>query len=147
MTESVETFLADWARAEQAGDAGTLDKLLTSDFTAVGPLGFILPKPAWLARHRDGDLRYRSFTVDEPAVRCLGQVAVVTATNNTEASYQGHPVPGTLRATLVLTAADPGWQLTALHLSFVAGTPGAPPIPGPPASGSGAGRDPGEGAP
>jgi ketosteroid isomerase-like protein len=132
MTESVPTFLADWARAEQAADTSTLDTLLTSDFTAVGPLGFVLPKPAWLARHRDGDLRYRSFTVDEPVVRCLGQVAVVTATNNTEATYQGHPVPGTLRATLVLTAADPGWQLTALHLSFVAGTPGAPPIPGPP---------------
>ncbi len=147
MTDSVPTFLADWARAEQAGDTGTLDTLLTGDFTAVGPLGFILPKAAWLARHRGGDLRYQSFTVDEPVVRRLGQVAVVTATNNTEASYQDHPVPGTLRATLVLTAAGPGWQLTALHLSFVAGTPGAPPIPGPPAPASGSGRDPGKGAP
>lgn len=134
MTESVPTFLADWARAEQAADTSTLDRLLTSDFTAVGPLGFVLPKPAWLARHRDGDLRYQSFTVDEPVVRRLGPVAVVTATNHQQATYQGHPVPSTLRVTLVLTDDDHGWQLFAAHLSFVAGTPGAPPVPGPPAS-------------
>jgi ketosteroid isomerase-like protein len=135
MTESVQTFLSDWARAEQAADTSTLDTLLTSDFTAVGPLGFVLPKPAWLARHRSGDLRYRSFTVDEPVVRRLGPVAVVTAINNQEATYQGHPIPSVLRVTLVLTGADHGWQLAAAHLSFVAGTPGAPPVPGPPVSG------------
>jgi ketosteroid isomerase-like protein len=141
MTESVATFLTDWARAEQAGDTAALDALLTDDFTAVGPLGFILPKPAWLARHRDGDLRYTSFTVDEPAVRRLGPVAVITATNNQQASYQGHPIPSVLRVTLVLASGDGGWQLAAAHLSFVAGTPGAPPVPGPPASAPGAGPD------
>ena len=134
MTESVATFLTDWTHAEQAGDTAALDNLLTDDFTAVGPLGFILPKPAWLARHRDGDLRYTSFTVDEPAVRRLGPVAVVTATNRQQATYQGHPIPSTLRVTLVLACGDHGWQLAAAHLSFVAGTPGAPPVPGPPAS-------------
>ena len=141
MTESVATFLTDWARAEQTGDTAALDALLTDDFTAIGPLGFILPKPAWLARHRDGDLRYTSFTVDEPAVRRLGPVAVITATNNQQASYQGHPIPSVLRVTLVLASGDGGWQLAAAHLSFVAGTPGAPPVPGPPASAPGAGPD------
>jgi ketosteroid isomerase-like protein len=130
MSDSIGTFLRDWARAELTGDTASLDTLLTDDFTAVGPLGFILPKAAWLARHRGGDLRYQAFTVDDPVVRHLGPVAVVTATNNTEASYQGHPVPGTLRVTLVLTGAGRGWQLAADHMSFVAGTPGAPPIPG-----------------
>ncbi len=130
MTDSIETFLHDWASAERTGDVGALDRLLTDDFTAVGPLGFILPKAAWLGRHRSGDLRYQAFTVDEPVVRLLGPVAVVTATNNTEASYQGHPVPGVLRVTLVLTGGDHGWRLAASHMSFMAGTPGAPPIPG-----------------
>ena len=37
--------------------------------------------------------------------------------------------------TLVLTAAGRGWQLAAIHLSFIAGTPGAPPIPGAPPAG------------
>jgi ketosteroid isomerase-like protein len=136
MTDSIGTFLHDWASAERTGDVDALDSLLTDDFTAVGPLGFILPKAAWLGRHRSGDLRYRAFTVDEPVVRFLGPVAVVTATNNTEASYQGHPVPGVLRVTLVLTGGDRGWQLAASHMSFVAGTQGAPPIPGAAGAGS-----------
>jgi ketosteroid isomerase-like protein len=130
ISASIQAFLSDWASAEQAGDANTLDKLLADDFTAVGPLGFILPKPAWLGRHRSGDMRYETFSVDDPQVRQLGPVAVVTATNNARASYRGHPVAEALRATLVLTAADRGWQLAAIHMSFIAGTPGAPPIPG-----------------
>ncbi|MBV9793164.1 MAG: nuclear transport factor 2 family protein [Actinobacteria bacterium] len=136
MSDSIDTFLQDWSRAELTGDTDTLDRLLTDDYTAVGPLGFILPKAAWLGRHRGGDLHYEAFSVDEPAVRPLGPVAVVTATNHTEASYQGHPVPGVLRVTLILTSGDRGWQLAANHMSFVAGTPGAPPIPGQAAAGS-----------
>jgi hypothetical protein len=50
MTDSISTcigsFLTGWARAEPAGDASALGPLLTGDFTAVGPLGFILPGPA-----------------------------------------------------------------------------------------------------
>ena len=49
--QATEEFLAEWAAAEQAGDTGALGTLLAEGFTAVGPLGFILPKQAWLARH------------------------------------------------------------------------------------------------
>ena len=133
MTDSIDTFLSDWASAERAGDVGTLDALLADDFTAIGPLGFILPKPDWLARHRSGGLRYQTFAVDDPQVRQVGPVAVITATNRARASYQGHPVAEALRATLVLTPGDRGWQLASIHMSFIAGTPGAPPVPAAPA--------------
>ena len=93
MTEPVEGFLSEWASAERAGDTAKLETLLTEDFTAVGPLGFILPRQGWLARHRDGDLTYQTFTVDEIQARLLGEAAVVTARNNTRGSYRGHPVP------------------------------------------------------
>ena len=138
MTEPIEAFLTHWASAERAGDAGTLETLLTEDFTAVGPLGFILPRPGWLARHRNGDLSYQAFTLDDIQVRSLGQAAVVIARNNTRGSYQGHPLPEALRATLVLAADAGGWKLAALHMSFIAGTSGAPPVPGPAAGRTGA---------
>jgi ketosteroid isomerase-like protein len=129
--QDIGTFLTEWAAAERDGDAAALDALLTDDFTAVGPLGFVLPKQAWLARHRPGGgLRYESFTLAEVQTRLLGDVAIVTARNDQPGSFQGHPIPEAARATLVLTRTDGGWRLAAIHLSFIAGTAGAPPVPG-----------------
>jgi ketosteroid isomerase-like protein len=128
--QAIEEFLTTWAAAEQAGDTTTLETQLAGDFTAVGPLGFILTKQAWLARHRHGDLTYQAFSLSEVNARTVGGTAIVTARNNTRGSYQGHPIPEAVRATLILVS-DPGtWKLAAIHMSFIAGTAGAPPIPG-----------------
>jgi ketosteroid isomerase-like protein len=125
-------FLTQWAAAEQAGDTGTLETLLAAGFTAVGPLGFILPKQARLARHRSRDLSYSDFSLDEIEERPVGPDAVlVTARTNTRGRYQGHPIPEATRATLVLASDAGRWQLAAIHISFIAGTAGAPPTPGP----------------
>ena len=129
MADSIDAFLGQWSAAEQAADTGRLETLLTDDFAGVGPLGFILPRQAWLTRHRSGDLRYDSFGLAEVQTRVYGQAAVVTARNDTRGSYQGHPVPEATRATLVLVGGAGNWRLAAVHLSFIAGTPGAPPIP------------------
>ena len=130
MTDSIDSFLDQWSAAEQAGDTQQLDGLLTDDFAGIGPLGFILPRQAWLARHRSGDLRYDSFGLTEVQARVYGQAAVVTARNNTRGSYQGHPIPQATRATVILVGDAGNWQLAAIHMSFIAGTAGAPPIPG-----------------
>jgi Domain of unknown function (DUF4440) len=139
MTERVDEFLTAWTTAEQAGDIQTLEQLLTAGFYGVGPLGFILPRAAWLARHRPGGLAYDAFSLEEARTRVLGPVAVVTARNNTRGAYQGNPIPEATRATLVIVHEADGWKLAAIHMSFVAGTRGAPPIPGPaPQAGQGA---------
>jgi ketosteroid isomerase-like protein len=127
--QAIEDFLAEWAAAEQAGDSATLDRLLADGFTAVGPLGFILTKEAWLARHHGG-LSYQTFSLSEVHARTLGGTAIVTARNDTRGSYQGHPIPEAVRATLTLVGDQGRWRLAAIHLSFIAGTAGAPPIPG-----------------
>jgi ketosteroid isomerase-like protein len=129
MADSIDSFLGEWSAAEQAADTGRLGTLLTDDFAGVGPLGFILPRQAWLARHSSGDLRYDSFGLAEVQARVYGRAAVVTARNNTSGSYQGHPIPASTRATLVLVGDSGHWRLAAIHMSFIAGTPGAPPIP------------------
>jgi ketosteroid isomerase-like protein len=128
--EDIQAFLGRWAAAEQAGDTERLDALLADDFAGIGPLGFTLPRQAWLARHRSGDLRYDSFDLAEVQTRVYGQAAVVTARTNSPGSYQGHPIPEASRATLVLVSEDGTWRLAAVHLSFIAGTAGAPPLPG-----------------
>ena len=128
--DAIGEFLAAWAAAEQAGDTAALGTQLAGDFTTVGPAGFVLTKEAWLARHRHGELRYEEFGVSEVTARTLAGAAIVTARLTSRGSYQGHPIPEALRATLTLAGTHGRWQLAALHMSFIAGTPGAPPIPG-----------------
>lgn len=130
MADSIQTFLDEWSAAERAGETERIDAMLTDDFTAVGPLGFMLPKQAWMARHHPGELTYDSFGLAEVQVRLHGEAAVVTARNNTIGSYRGHPIPEATRASLVMVRDAGNWQLAAAHMSFVAGTQGAPPIPG-----------------
>jgi ketosteroid isomerase-like protein len=77
--QEIITFLAEYADAERSGDAARLGQALTDDFVGVGPLGLMLPKPAWLARHESGDLRYETFELDELHVRLHGDAALVTA--------------------------------------------------------------------
>lgn len=132
-TESdIEEFLAEWTAAEQSGDAAGLDKLLADDFTGVGPLGFTLSKQDWLDRHAAGDLKYRTFELADTSVRRYGDAAVVIAKQSAAGAYRGHEVPGDLRVTLVVTEASGSRQLASSHMSFIAGTPGAPPVPGRP---------------
>jgi hypothetical protein len=135
----IAAFLSAWCDAERTRDIGFLDAHLTDDFVGVGPLGFSLPKPAWLGRHQGGDLVYETFAVDEIDERSYGPVAVVTARQDAKGAFQGHPTPQVLRNTFVLVPGDGDggggegdWKIAHLHMSFVAGTPGAPPIPGAP---------------
>ena len=132
-TESdIEGFLAEWTAAERSGDAAAVDKLLADDFTGVGPLGFTLSKQDWLARYAAGDLKYRTFELGDIAVRRYGNAAVVIAQQSAAGAYRGHEVPGDLRVTLVVADASGSPRLAGAHMSFIAGTPGAPPIPGRP---------------
>jgi len=130
--EAVTKFLAEWTESERTGNREALERLLADDFVGIGPLGFMLPRDAWLARHATGDLQYRSFRLDDVELRLHGDAAIVTAHQSAETTYQGHQVPGEMRATLMLVRQRDDWRLAHLHMSFIAGTPGAPPIPGRP---------------
>jgi uncharacterized protein (TIGR02246 family) len=135
MTENAEitAVLDRWAAAELAGDTAALDQLLTDDFLGIGPLGFQLPRPAYLGRHAPNGLTYDSFTLEDLQVRTYGDDTAVVVTRLVQpGSYQGNPVPEQARTTIVLVRVDGDWKLSNVQFSFVAGTPGAPPIPGPP---------------
>jgi ketosteroid isomerase-like protein len=130
LMDDITTFLDAWTDAERAGDAVALDHMLTDDFVGVGPLGFMLPKPAWLARHQTGDLQYETFSLEEMNTRVHGDSAVITARHTAKGAYAGHPIPEAVRATLVLVREGDTRQLAGIQFSFIAGTPGAPPVPG-----------------
>lgn len=112
-----------WAAAEQRGDTDTLDSLTTDDFTLVGPLGFVLAKPAWLERYRTGGLVTRSLAWEDTAVRDYGDTAVVVGRHTQQAEFRGGPVNGSFRATHILVRRDGRWLLAGIQLS-----PIAPPV-------------------
>lgn len=118
-------LLDAWATAERTGDTTTSDQLLTPDFVGIGPVGFVLPKAAWLARHDHG-LRYDDLHLDEIDTRVYDTAAVTTARWNAHGTAQGHPIPEATRITLIAIRNGENWQLAGIHFSFIAGTPGAP---------------------
>jgi ketosteroid isomerase-like protein len=128
--DEVSAFLDEWTRAEQGGDVDRLEGQLDDDFVGVGPLGFLLSKQDWVARFGHG-LTYDAFSLADTQVRRDGDTAIVVGTQNQSGSMQGNPLPfSSVRSTLVLRRRPGGWRLASVHMSFIAGTPGAPPVPG-----------------
>ena len=127
--EPIPEFLTKWTEAERTGDVATLDTLLTDDFVGVGPLGFTLPKDQWLARHQGDDLTYDTFDLEEVHTRVHGDMALVTARQSARGAYRGQPTPQEIRDSLALVRDAGDWRLAGIHMSFIAGTPGAPPLP------------------
>lgn len=125
---TVLEFLNAWNKAELTDDTEAIAPMLTDDFTSIGPLGFTLSKKDWLDRH--GPLRYERLELAEITTRTYGEATVVTATQLQQATYNSHPVPTTNRVSIVVVHRENEWKIANIHFSFVAGTEGAPPIPG-----------------
>jgi len=116
--------LADaWATAELRGDTAFLERTLADDFIGIGPLGFMLTKHEWLARHQSGDLTYDALDLDEVTVRVYGEAAVVIGRQVQSAAYRGNSIKAELRTTLVLVHQQGQWQLASLHLSPIGQPP------------------------
>jgi ketosteroid isomerase-like protein len=116
--------LADaWATAELQGDTASLERLLADDFIGVGPLGFLLTKQEWLARHKEGDLKYTAHTLDEAKVRVYNDAAIVICRLVQEAAYRGNPIMAQLRTTLVFVQHQGQWQLAGLHVCNIGQPP------------------------
>jgi ketosteroid isomerase-like protein len=131
--KGVQDALRQWVDAELKGDAARLDDLLTDDFVGVGPLGFLLSKRDWLARYEQGDFNYEALRLEEIQTRVHGDAAVVTARHIGRSFMREFEIPFTdLRVTLVLVDRSDNWRLAGVQMSFIAGTPGAPPVPVPP---------------
>lgn len=122
--EQEVTRLADaWAAAELRGDTAFLEKTLADDFIGVGPLGFMLAKHEWLARHQSGDLTYDSFEWDDVQVCVYSEAAVVIGRQVQSAAYRGNSIKAELRTTLVLVRQHEHWFLASLHLSPISQPP------------------------
>jgi uncharacterized protein (TIGR02246 family) len=122
--QEVTRLASAWTNAELHGDTTVLERLLADDYVGIGPLGFMLTKQEWLARHKTGDLKYQSFTLDEVKVRVYNNdAAILTGLQTQQASYQGNSIPGQFRITLVLVQEGGRWLVASLQLSSIGQAP------------------------
>jgi len=121
--DEIQSLIEHLTRAEQDGDISALDMLTTSDFTLVGPLGFLLPKDEWLDRYRSGALTTEVLTWQPESVRRHNDTAIVIGRQEQRARYQGHPVDARFRTTHVLLRRDDQWRVASTHLSPIGEPP------------------------
>ena len=112
-----------WAAAELSGDAAFLEGILVDDFIGIGPLGFMLTRQEWLARHQSGDLKYEAFNLDEIRVRVYNDAAILTGRQVQKGAYRGNSIQGQFRITLVFVQQQGQWRLASLHLSTIGQAP------------------------
>ncbi|MFI0719241.1 nuclear transport factor 2 family protein [Streptomyces sp. NPDC021224] len=110
-------FARQWAEAERRGDTAALDALLTDDFTAVGPQGFVLDKKQWIDRYASGALIHDSFTWEDVTVRRHGPAAVAVGVQGQQSIYDGRDADGHFRVTQMIVTDGARWRLAAVHLS------------------------------
>ena len=123
-TEQEVAQLTDtWATAELQSDTAFLEKCLSDDFIGVGPLGFLLTKQEWLARHQSDDMKYDVHTLDEVRVRTYTGAAIVIGRLTQKATYRGNPINAQLRTTLVFVQQQGQWRLASLQLSTIGQPP------------------------
>ena len=123
MDHEIERLSRKWVAAEVHGDVATLSALLTGDFMGIGPLGFMLTKQEWLARHQSGDLTYEGVDLDEVTVRLYPGAAILIGRQVQKAAYRGNRIDAELRTTLVFVHPQGHWQLASLHFSPIGQPP------------------------
>jgi ketosteroid isomerase-like protein len=115
-----------WMEAERRGDAEALDALAVTDFTLVGPLGFVLVKDQWVSRYREGAMVTHEMSWTEVTVREYGETAVAIGVLTQRASYQGTPADGRFRVTQITVKDGDRRLLAGLHYSPIAAPPARP---------------------
>ncbi|MCL2731397.1 MAG: nuclear transport factor 2 family protein [Actinomycetia bacterium] len=115
--QKLADFPMIWADAERRGDVAELEHLLTDDFTAVGPLGFVLDKKRWLDRYASGALVHDDFAWSEVTVRQYGRAAVAVGVQGQQSIYEGRDLDGHFRITQTIVEEDGCWKLAAVQFS------------------------------
>lgn len=121
--QAVTQFAERWGTAELQGELTVLEKTLADDFVGVGPLGFLLSKQEWLARHQAGDMKYSVHTFDDARARVCDGAAIVIGRLTQEATYRGNPVNAQLRTTLIFIQQEGQWRLAGLQFSNIGQPP------------------------
>lgn len=109
--------LARWARAESTGDTRALAEVLDEAFQGDDPLGFVLTKGQWLARHRTRDLVNTHFAWRVTEISVENGAGVAIGTQSQTATYLGVAVSGEFEVMVVGRHGGHTWSIVNVQIS------------------------------
>ena len=112
-TTETQDALRRWIAAERDGERDVLHALLTDDFVGIGPVGFVLPKAAWVDRIGP-ELHYERLELDEISIRDHGDASgldrlgrpVVHGKRDVSVPEPGRPASGRRRQAVARQVAE-----------------------------------------
>ncbi len=127
--QEVEQVEREWRRAELAGDAAAMDRMLADDYVSVTVQGKVNTKSQQLRRMRERRLVLDRMDLSEVKIRLSGEltagaVAMVTGYARISGQSAGVSVDGRYRYTQVMHRVRGGtWIITNFEASRIAEPP------------------------
>ena len=118
--KQVQVLEEQWRAARLAGDAATMDKMLSDDYIGISMTGQVSTKAQQLERTRNRKLVLTRIDLADMQVKLIGGIAIVTSRAEIEGTNEGVAVSGTYRYTRVYrhTPGD-GWKITSFEATRV----------------------------
>jgi len=116
----VEALEEQWRKAQLAGDAATMDRMLSEDFIGISMSGQVNTKAQQLERVRTRKLVISKIELSDMKVKLLGSVAIVTCQADVEGTSEGASVKGKYRYTRVYQHVPSGdWKITSFEATRI----------------------------
>jgi ketosteroid isomerase-like protein len=116
----VEALEEQWRKAQLAGDAATMDRMLSEDFIGISMSGQVNTKSQQLERVRTRKLVVTKIELSDMKVKLLGSVAIVTCQADVEGTSEGTSVKGKYRYTRVYQHLPSGdWKITSFEATRI----------------------------
>jgi ketosteroid isomerase-like protein len=114
--QQVEDLEEQWRVAQLAGDAATMDKMLSDDYIGISMTGEVDTKTQQLRRAIDRRLTLTKLELSDMKVKLVGAVAIVTSRARVEGSIDGKPMKGMFRYTRIYQHLPSGaWKITSFE--------------------------------
>lgn len=116
----IEVLEDQWRKAVLANDIGTVERLLSDDYTAITAGGMIQTKAQFLEPYREGKRQVLSLEISDRKIRVYGNTAVVTSRADVTMKRDEQEVSGQFRYTRVYNRNSAGqWKIVSFETSRI----------------------------
>ena len=117
--DQIKSIEEERNRAILSGDAATLDRMTTDDYTFITLRGELRTKAEIVKGFQSGAFKYESRTISELKVRVYGDTAVVTGRSTQKGEENGKDYSGDYRFTRVYVRDKGRWMTVALQTTSI----------------------------